>query len=380
MDKTPMQMLYTAIADGNVLAVRSVLREHPEVLEVDLAGETWLHIAAGFNNVDVIQVLVEAGIEVNVGRDNDPYGPLFNAARSGSFEVARWLLDHGAYVNAVGPEWGAPLISAVNSGKLEMVELFLERGAEMNRCWGDPPHTALSFAETYGYTEIAQYLKGEGGVLPGEDIPAEDATPSDILTHVRKHLGPVQELALTEIVPGQVAVAVHVAAPAAGGDRLTLVTTGMSDRPMAVPQGAEDLRFAELLIHLPPDWPLTRQALAADNNSWPVEWLRRIAHHPHDNHTWITEGHVVSNGDPAEPLASGTGLVCFLLLREPTDFGVLRMQDGKIVNFYELVPLYREERELLEAKGIVHLIELFESYGIENRVDPLRDNVALREG
>ena len=40
----------------------------------------------------------------------------------------------------------------------------------------------------------------------------------------------------------------------------TLVTSGMSDKPMTVPAGAEHLRFAELMLCLPPEWQMSMEA------------------------------------------------------------------------------------------------------------------------
>jgi len=81
-----------------------------------------------------------------------------------------------------------------------------------------------------------------------------------------------------EIVSTFVHVDVHVIPP--GGDRpwITLVTSGMSERPMHVPDGLEDHAFAELVLALPPDWPLDEgEVSGGGGRTWPADLLRSLA-------------------------------------------------------------------------------------------------------
>ena len=62
---------------------------------------------------------------------------------------------------------------------------------------------------------------------------------------------------------------------------------------------------------------------------------------------------------------------------EQSEFGTLRLADGKSVTFYTLFPLYTEERDLEKAEGVVHLMEVFEKGKIKPVVNLTRPNVAL---
>ena len=55
--------------------------------------------AAGYNNIDVAQVLIESGADVN-SIDRGGLIPLHNAASYGHIEIAQLLLDAGSQVNA----------------------------------------------------------------------------------------------------------------------------------------------------------------------------------------------------------------------------------------------------------------------------------------
>ncbi len=84
----------------------------------------------------------------------------------------------------------------------------------------------------------------------------DDVTITAIADHIERHLGPVQGV-YHELISDKVHLDVHVVAPSADFPFYTLVTSGMSDRPMTVPPeaGPDDApRFAELCILLPSTW------------------------------------------------------------------------------------------------------------------------------
>jgi hypothetical protein len=198
--------------------------------------------------------------------------------------------------------------------------------------------------------------------------------------HLERHLGPV-ETVLHEIVSDLVHVDVHLVKPTEERPRWTLVTTGMSDRPMKVPEGAEEFRHAELMLSLPPDWPLTEQAFKDERHYWPVRWLKMLARLPHEYDTWLGWGHTVPNGDPAAPYAPDTKLCCMLVVPPvlvPEGFRRLTVNDDKTVHFYAAVPLYREEMDFKLRKGAEALLDRFDRHQVTERVDPKRKNACAK--
>ncbi len=86
---------------------------------------------------------------------------------------------------------------------------------------------------------------------------------------------------------------------------------------------------------------------------------------------------IIANGEPPQPLAPNTAMTCLLVMAEPRDMGGgLSLVDGKEVVFYNVFPLYTEERDLEKAEGIEHVVRLFQKYKISNVVDVSRRNVA----
>ena len=80
-----------------------------------------------------------------------------------------------------------------------------------------------------------------------------------ISDHIEKHIGPVASV-FHELVSDLVHIDVHMVEPTPERPCYTLVTSGMSDKPMQAPEGHEDLAYTELMICLPPNWPLTEEA------------------------------------------------------------------------------------------------------------------------
>jgi hypothetical protein len=200
-----------------------------------------------------------------------------------------------------------------------------------------------------------------------------------ISNHIQAHVGPI-EMVFHELVSPLVHVDVHHVEPGVDRPWHTLVTSGMSDRPMHVPDGAEDFAHAELVACLPPDWPLEQSAWEDENHYWPIRWLKMLARFPHEYETWVAYGHSIPNGDPPEPFADNTKLCGMLLLPPMTtaqEFWTLETADRKI-HFWAIVPLYAEEIELKLQQGTDELLDRFQRYRISPVIDPRRRNVARK--
>jgi hypothetical protein len=212
-----------------------------------------------------------------------------------------------------------------------------------------------------------------------------DANAHAIVEHVIEHIGPVTNV-FHEIESDSVRIDILVVGPNDQRAFTTLVTCGMSDRPMRVPiENPEDLgivpelRYAELLLCLPPEWPLTTEAFRNEANYWPIRWLKRLARLPHRCDGWLGLGHTIPNGDPPASFAPSVPF-CGWLVDEPVLLpnGVqkLRLLD-KVVNFYSIVPLYEEEMLLRLRKGSGSLSHLLDRAKVSELIDVGRRNVAI---
>ena len=197
-----------------------------------------------------------------------------------------------------------------------------------------------------------------------------------ISNHIEKHLAPVATV-FHEIVSELVHIDVHCIPASDDRPYITLITSGMSDRPMSPPPEAKQYSYAELMICLPPDWPIKQESFRDENNYWPIRWLKRLARFPHEYDTWLFEGHTIPSGDPPEPFAENTqfcGWLLFPPLLVPDEFRELRVDSEKTIRFFAIFPLYEQEMEFKLSAGMDALIDRFAQHGVTELVDVTRPN------
>jgi hypothetical protein len=158
----------------------------------------------------------------------------------------------------------------------------------------------------------------------------------------------------------------------------------MSELPMHVPLENPDdlglipeLRYAELLLSLPADWPLTPEAFQDEANYWPLRWLKRLARLPHRMDGWLGLGHTVPNGDPPQPLGPNTTFAGWLIDEPvvlPRELIKLRTDD-RIINFYAAVPLHADEMEFKVQSGGGVLGRLLDQKKVNEQIDLSRPSV-----
>ncbi|MFB9329368.1 suppressor of fused domain protein [Paenibacillus aurantiacus] len=216
-----------------------------------------------------------------------------------------------------------------------------------------------------------------------EFATGDDQAIARITAHVEQHIGPVANV-FHELVSDLVHLDILFVPPTPQRNYHTLVTCGMSSRPMTVPEGAENFRYAELMLCLPPSWPMSEEAFRNEENYWPIRMLKTLARLPHEYGTWLYHAHTIPNGDPAAPYARNTKLAGMLVelpttVEDPHAFFALNMEPDKDVHFFTLVPLYAEEMNLKLAQGTEALLEKLAQAGVNEIVQLNRKNVAKKK-
>jgi ankyrin repeat protein len=137
-------------------------------------GKTALQAAAGLSppNAAILHLLLSKGALVNAPAAVK-YGvtALQAAAVAGSFEIARGLLNAGADVNAMGSFWGSrtALEAVISFGRLDMVYLLLEAGSHLYVYGSSKKQDvkAADFARSEGHIAIAEMIE-EWAILHGK--------------------------------------------------------------------------------------------------------------------------------------------------------------------------------------------------------------------
>ncbi|WP_257264060.1 ankyrin repeat domain-containing protein, partial [Endozoicomonas sp. ONNA2] len=136
----------------------------------DAHSATPLFFAAQKGNASMVKFLVQHGANVNAVISNNPgkngVTPLFSAALEGNASIVEYLLLHGAHVDAVtevdAEDIGlTPLLIASKNGHTQVVRVLLKYGANANGMVHSEQQrglTSLIFAAMYGNLKIVKLL------------------------------------------------------------------------------------------------------------------------------------------------------------------------------------------------------------------------------
>ena len=214
-------------------------------------------------------------------------------------------------------------------------------------------------------------------LYPEDDLPAHISAASasyrqEIVAHIEKHLGPITATFRRE--DSDSPIDLLWLRPGANRPYHTLITLGLSDRPMDIPDDVANKNAAEraeLMIMLPPEWNISPDNLKSEQGYWPIAWLTMLADFARAPGNWLGTGYVFPNGEPMSEIAdtpfSGI-LVLPPFVSHAHEACVFHSRDGTRLNLYALIPLYPGEIELKTAQGLDVLLERFDESGINSEV------------
>lgn len=147
-----------------------------------------------------------------------------------------------------------------------------------------------------------------------------------------------------------------------------LLTCGMSETPMPVPEYFDYLKYAEVMMLLPKNWPLGYEDLNDENYYWPIRALLQLSKYTRINNTWLGFGHTIplNSSYPANHQFDSLLLLESIHLSESFTY---TEKGEKEIHFYSVFPIYKEEREFKLKYGTDKLLDLFERYDIDEIVD-----------
>lgn len=181
-----------------------------------------------------------------------------------------------------------------------------------------------------------------------------------VMSHIERYFGTVTKI-LHEKYSPDVHIDVCVIPPRKGKPFWTLVTLGMGAHRMNVPEELREVKLdrAELVIALPEEWKIESPE---ENWYWPIRLLKDLARLPGSMDTWLGWGHSVDN---PKPYASNTQLSAAMLIMPQgveDEANVCVLPDGDEVNFYHVVPIYKEESAFLTKEGADALLDRLRSF------------------
>ena len=165
-------VLMTCSRSGSVDGVRQLLAHGADVgAREHRQGQTALMWAAAQGHADVAHVLIERGADVHAKTGEAGFAPLLFAARNGARDVARILLAEGADIDQAASDGTNALVAATIMGHWELAQYLLEHGADPNA--DGAGYTPLHWVAGSWETDISgKYGPDEyrwiAGLLPGK--------------------------------------------------------------------------------------------------------------------------------------------------------------------------------------------------------------------
>ncbi|MEP6714930.1 MAG: ankyrin repeat domain-containing protein [Terriglobia bacterium] len=138
-------------------AVHALLAKHIDVNATAVDGDTALHWAAYWDDLETAQALIQSGAGVNTP---NRYGvtPLSLACTNGNAAMIDLLLKAKADPNLALPGGETPLMTAARTGKPDALKLLLVHGVDVKAKDDNRGQTALMWAAAEGNTAAVEML------------------------------------------------------------------------------------------------------------------------------------------------------------------------------------------------------------------------------
>lgn len=347
-----------------------LFREWREDEENEKIVETVLALPDSALDDDILDWLVEAYIDIG---EYKKAIAVLESQRPRLEDDYKWHFRMGlALYRATGDE-ECEDDDSLRRNILERAKVALARGMNMN-----PPESALETADRYmeRIEDELDELRGDDDDddeidEDGDDVELYEEEDLDVIEeHIKDYFGDFPTV-FHEIVSPDIHCDICIVPPSKERNYYTLLTMGMGAHIMDIPNelSEEELGRAELLICLPPDWKVGENS---EKWFWPISLLKNLARLPINCNTWLGWGHSV---DHQQPFADSTELCGSLLIYpENVEDGaeVCTLPNGENVNFFEVIPIYREEMDFKIDNDTKALLEKMRN--VSHIVDINREN------
>lgn len=150
------EQIYIEIEKNDIDAVRKRVLADKKILSYINRCGSPLHHAARKGSFEIVKILVELGADIRI-QDSHSSTPLFSAVADRRYDMVRYFLLKGSDPN--GTNGNAFLLDkATQNNDLKMMKLLLEFGADVNYVASVDKNNALHTAVTGNHLELVKFL------------------------------------------------------------------------------------------------------------------------------------------------------------------------------------------------------------------------------
>ncbi|PLB53301.1 ankyrin, partial [Aspergillus steynii IBT 23096] len=132
-----------------------------------------LALAVEASDTKITQILLQAGIDVEIAEKCSKLSLLERALKRKNVEISRLLIDYGARLHmphAHEQKSSSALLLAVQHGYYDIIDMLVQGGAPLNEFHGDAPGTVLAAAIEKGDVILILKLESAGATLVGPKL------------------------------------------------------------------------------------------------------------------------------------------------------------------------------------------------------------------
>ncbi len=156
--------LFYAVDGNNIDIVRLLFDKGAKIEQkysiFDNYPQSLIRTAAEGGNVAILKLLMEHGLDIMKGVNEEQYNPLIGAAERGQTEMVEFLISKGVPVN-LQTESRSALHEASYYGHLGVVKVLIKNGADVNRK-DFASVTPIDYAAYRDYKDVVKYLVENG--------------------------------------------------------------------------------------------------------------------------------------------------------------------------------------------------------------------------
>ena len=154
-----------------------------------------------------------------------------------------------------------------------------------------------------------------------------------------------------------------------------LMTNGLSEYKMPVPEKLTGREFNELYFCLPSYWDLEEKDNT--NMNWVYTWLQKMAQFVVEKNTWFGPGHTIPSGPDKQPLSSTMKQNNFFLtdpIQLEEEMKPLQLGNCTI-HFLAIMPIFQDEMEYKHAGGSFKFLQKLNAVGVTEKLDDFRSTI-----